>query len=442
MVTSVSTTPLTATQRNIFLAAVFVISTLYFSLGVFSRQEEGSLLVFYGLSAMTLITIGVFFRYLETEKIIFPVKYLIISVIIIRVIGIYGVPLYEDDYYRYLWDGYLFYHYGTPYGIPPSDHFLNTDLPGIFQHIIGLINNPDIPTIYGPTLQYSFLLAYLFAPGNVIALQILYSFIDIALILILLTLSTPNRVLLYAWSPLVVKEIIFTAHPDIVGVMLLMAALFFFVRHLKNYAVIFLSLSVCAKIFAWLFVPFILFYCTNKQRALFFAVVAALYFPFIGFNGSDFIGLLSFARDFEFNSALYSLATYLMPGIYAKAFCAGIFLVFYGIYFRHYLRTYKPGNPAIPRGDWILGAFLLCAPVINAWYLIWLLPFGVIFRGTWVWVASASVLLTYVTGLQLNDVQMGSYDLAWWVVPVEFGVIGLAVLYDVRHKKKVNDIVE
>src|SRR3954468_23469172 len=43
--------------------------------------------------------------------------------ILFRIIGFAGAPIYEDDFYRYLWDGRTFATTGTPYGQPPSGSF-------------------------------------------------------------------------------------------------------------------------------------------------------------------------------------------------------------------------------------------------------------------------------------------------------------------------------
>jgi alpha-1,6-mannosyltransferase len=79
---------------------------------------------------------------------------------------------------------------------------------------------------------------------------------------------------------------------------------------------------------------------------------------------------------------------------------------------------------------------LLCAPVVNAWYLVWLLPFAVIYPSRWAWVASVSVLLSYAVGLNLAGSSLGAYELPVWIITLEYGVILLALLIDLRARKK------
>lgn len=422
------------TDKIQILSVIFVNILLYLYLNMLSNTQALSLFYFYAI-LIGLFAINVYlFIYLERKGLQIGVRYLVIAAVLFRIIGLLMLPIYEDDYYRYLWDGYMFFHQGTPYGIAPSDYFLVNEIPIQYQRILGLINNPEIPTIYGPALQFSFLFAYILESGSITTLQIVYACIDIFLIILLLKLASPNRVLLYAWSPLVIKELIITAHPDGLAVFLLIASLLCFMQRKNTGAVVLLAFAVCAKIFALLLSPFILYYCTTQQRLLFVAVVFALYLPFTIMGGTDLLGLFTFAKEFEFNAALFSLLQYLLPETGAKLICIGIFLGFYGLYFRHYIRCVTPSAVTLPRGDLIFGVFLLCAPVLNAWYLVWLLPFAVVFRGSWVWIASISVMFSYTTGLHLNNLQMGAYELAAWVKPVEFGSIAIAIGYDILRR--------
>ena len=89
----------------------------------------------------------------------------------------------------------------------------------------------------------------------------------------------------------------------------------------------------------------------------------------------------------------------------------------------------------MPRGDWLYGAFLAASPVINPWYLLWLLPFAAIVPSVWAWTASVAILLGYVTGLTLNDYDLQLYQHPSWIRPLEFGLILLALAYDLFRRR-------
>ena len=118
-------------------------------------------------------------------------------------------------------------------------------------------------------------------------------------------------------------------------------------------------------------------------------------------------------------------------------------LAFAAFWISYSARYRKNGaDNSIPRGDWLYGALLIVSPVINPWYLLWLLPFAAIFPSVWAWTASFAVLISYVTGLNLNEYTMQPYQQIAWARPLEFILILLALGYDLfRHRRsKLNGI--
>ena len=361
-----------------------------------------------------------------------PVGRLIFWAVLFRMCGPFGIPLFEDDTFRYLWDGYRFAETGTPYGWSPVASFADPDIPLVFQRILDQINYPDIPTIYGPTTETVFLLGYLLAPGSLVPLQLLLIGVDILLIRLLLSAARPAFVLLYAWCPLVVKEIAFTAHPDGLGACLLIAAVLLRYRQHAVLAAACLALAVGAKVFALLLVPFVLARAGPRAWLTFAAVLAALYLPFAIQGGTDLTALAVFAAAWEFNSAFYGLLAPWLGATETKWFLAAVLTAFGGAYW-HRHRQQRPES--VVRGDWIYGAFLAAAPVINPWYALWLLPFAAIYPSRWAWTASAALLLSYVTAINIGAFDLDPFAQPAWVRPVEFGLVLLALGVDIwRHQ--------
>ncbi|MBV1878223.1 MAG: hypothetical protein KUG79_11325 [Pseudomonadales bacterium] len=367
------------------------------------------------------------------------VKLIIGWAIIFRLIGITSMPILEDDFYRYLWDGFLFAQAGSPYGVAPDAFFADESIPSLFQQVLDGINNPDIATIYGPVMQLSFLLAYFLTPGEVFGLQLIYAGIDILLILLLAKLipNPGNRyaLILYAWSPLIVKEFAFTAHPDVVGVLFLMLSFFCLQRQQQKLALVLLGVSICAKIFAILLAPFVLIRCRARYWVYLPLTIAVFYLPFIWQTQADLAGLLVFANDWQFNSSVYALINIWLSSDLSKLVCLLIFGSFYAAYGWHFLQDKKN---LMPRGDWIFAIFFLIAPVVNAWYLIWLLAFATIFPSRWAWTASITVLLSYLTGFSLGIETLALYQQPLWAIMLEYGLVGLALCFDLyAHAKKM-----
>lgn len=372
-----------------------------------------------------------------------PLLTVILFAALFRLLGVLGAPILEDDHFRFLWDGRNTVEQGSPYGVPPSAAF-GEDL-GDFEDILDGINHPDVATIYGPTSQWTFALAYHVAPGKVWPLQALSAVLDLVLILLLARVATPLAVFLYAWSPLVIKEFAFTAHPDIVGVSLLFAAFLLFRsrRFVATGALSALALGV--KPFALVLVPFLLGLSVRAWFAC-VAVAFAVAIPFGLVAAWVPEGLKAMGGDWLFNAPLYfaalavggPVAVQVLKGLLLLAFAlwwASRYLPFATAWIRGGPET-LPSVPAAP----VTGLFLLILPALNPWYLVWWLPFAALgpLRLT-PWVASAAVLLSYISGINLDNAALELYEQPVWVLIVEAAAIAMAIALDVRGLRRPAD---
>lgn len=401
----------------------------YYSRGSFGEPTLGVFFALLGWVAVPWIAV---FAALGRHADAVPVGRLVFWAIAFRLCGLFGFPLFEDDYFRYLWDGYRFAEAGTPYGWAPVASFGDATVPAVFQRILDQINYPDIPTIYGPVAEFGFLLAYLIAPGSLVGLQLILIGVDVLLIRLLVTLARPRFVLLYAWCPLVIKEIAFTAHPDGLGVCLLIAAVLLRSRQQLIAAGACLALAVGAKVFALLVVPFVLARSGHRAWLAFAVVLSLVYAPFVIQGGTDMTALALFAASWEFNAALFGVLTEWLPTPEAKWLLGASLILLGGAYWLQYRRE---NAGSMPRGDWIYGAFLFAAPVVNPWYALWLLPFAVVYPSFWAWTASIALFLSYVTGLNLGVYDIDPFAHPGWLRPVEFGLILAAVGVDIWRRR-------
>lgn len=396
------------------------------------RPGEPDLPVFFLFVAWTSLPVFSLYLYCHRRGELFPLGRLILWAVVFRICGLLGGPIYEDDFYRYLWDGYRFATTGTPYGAVPEAFFSAPGVPAIFRGILNGVNYPELPTIYAPVTQIVFLLGYWLKPGSVAALQVILIVVDLATIALLLRLAPAGNVMLYAWCPLVVKEVAFTAHPDGVGVCLLLAAIVLARTHRWWGAAVCLGMAVGTKIFALVLVPLVLVGAGFWYWILFVVTLAALYAPFALQGGTDIGALVVFAREWEFNSAVFGLLTTVLQPFQAKLVLGLLCAAFWGYYCFRYSRS---GAREVPRGDWLYGVFLMASPVINPWYLLWLLPFAAITPSVSAWTASVAVFLGYVTGLNLIDGELQPYQQPAWVRPFEFGLILTALAFDLFRRQ-------
>lgn len=402
-------------------------SFLYISLALGSR-EYGDLGLNHLLIVCTLcalLSFYVWYQHHQDNRQV-CVFLLMAFAILFRVIGGTTFPILEDDFYRYLWDGRMTWQTGSPYNLAPSSAFGDESLNERFQLILDGINYPDVTTIYGPTCQWLFALAYLVAPGEVWPLQVILGGVDLGVIAILLKLAKPNSVLLYAWCPLIIKEFVITAHPDVLGVVFLLLALLLHRPQKMLIVGVLMALAAGVKIFALLLLPFVLqFYWRAWLGFIITAIVIAL--PFGVLQAWLPGGLSAMGSSWLFNAPLYSLLGGWLSITQIKLLLLFALAVFCAIEFwRSVVKALILGGPqSIPlhqriRGDLLYGALFLCAPAFNAWYLVWLLPFAVLRPSLWAWLASVTILLSYASGINLVNSTLESYAHSAEVLALEF----------------------
>ena len=361
--------------------------------------------------------------------------FVILWALVFRLIGIWGEPILEDDYFRYILDSCNFVATGTPYGIVPSDLFVENSLPPECQPALTWMNNPHLPTIYAPVLQYFFALAYIVAPASVNAFQILMTGFDLLIVLLLCKLAPARNVLLYAWCPLILKEFAFTAHPDVIGAFFVLAALVMRKNNEKTAASVLIGIACCTKIFAILALPFVLLRYSPKYWLIALVTVALMYFPFVIQGATDLTVLGHFATNWQFNESFFRLIEYLTSDSVARYLCGFTFAVWFTVYL--WKQIQHSSDTAIPRMDWVFGMLLFLSPVVNSWYLVWLLPFAVIRPSFWAWTAATVSVLSYVTGLHLSVEHLAAYEISATAWLTEYGCIGLALILDwYRHRLK------
>ncbi len=349
-----------------------------------------------------------------------------------RAIGWSTFPVLEDDFYRFLWDGYRTAEDGTPYGIPPSVYF-GTELSERFELILDSINYPDVATIYGPTAQWLFYFSYLMDPGEIWPLRLLILIADITIILLLIRKTSTLVLMLYAWNPLIIKEFAISLHPDIWGVFFMLLALNAY-QNRKDYTLgSMLALATGIKLFALVILPFLILW-RWKAWASFLITAVLIALPFGATNAWLPDGLSAMSHGWLFNAPLYELLIRATTLDIAKTVLMGAFILIggaYGLYwaFQQWSSLEQKSRP-IPRGDLLFALLFLCIPAFNPWYAIWLIPFALYRPSLWVWVGSVTLLLSYTTGINLGAeyAYLEDYQHPTWILVTQFGLILAAFL--------------
>ncbi len=419
--------------------AGFVSAVAYGSLAFESREiEPVSLSFFYTCWLVAWAALVLFFVRLRRGSVSFSLIGILVWAAIFRVMGIIAIPmLAEDDYFRFLWDGYRFAETGSPYQEIPADFFDKSDLPESMSEIVYDINHPHLPTIYGPVAELVFLLSYKIAPGSLIVLKIFFVLFEALLLFLLSRLMSMRWLAFIAWCPLLVIENSFQAHPEMIGVAFMVWAVLAGKNGRPWMAMMFLGVATSAKVFAVLLWPFIVEKARwFRQGVMLAGVIVLIYLPFLlQREDAGSISLQAMATEWEFNSAGYALLREL-----SETHARLLSLIIYAVAYVALVISYwwrKRNDPAHqPRLDVVFGLFFFLSPVINPWYLLWLLPFSILTPRWWSLTAVFAVTLSYITGLNLNSAHLEDFAIPLNVKLLEFGIILGALLFDTWIKRK------
>ncbi|MBI2943016.1 MAG: glycosyltransferase family 39 protein [Candidatus Wallbacteria bacterium] len=341
--------------------------------------------------------------------------------IALRLVALVGEPMLDDDFYRYAWDARVGASGVNPYLHPPA----SLALEELRDDDWGRVSYPTVRTVYPPAAQWLFRAGAALAGGRSLGIRVLLVLLDIATMALIAdalgALGIPRRqVLLYAWNPLVVKELANSGHIDGLAVFLVAAAVWCWVREdagaepgsrfgLLGAAA--LGLGTLAKLYPAVLAPLVL--RGLRQWLIAAAVVCAGYLPYRDAGELLLDGIRTYGLHWEFNGSLFPVLSALLaqgPGWLPRAAGAAVpFAV--GAWWR--IRHGAEARQRISGSLAVLGSLFLFTPAAQVWYLCWLAPL-VPFLPSRPWLllmATSSVAYAYY----LNGCDL------WWIRPLEYG---------------------
>lgn len=322
--------------------------------------------------------------------------------VVFRLLVVSSPLVLSSDLYRYVWDGRVQRAGINPYRYPPEAAAL---APLRDADMYPQIHRPALVTIYPPVAQMLFALITAVVPDSVRGMKAAMLLFDLATMLILIRLlktagKPPERVVLYAWSPLVVYEFAGNGHVDVLMLPFLLLALQARLAHRPGASGVMLGLATLIKLYPAVLFPAL--YTRHERRfPLSFGTTLVLgYLPYISGVGLQVFGYLPgyFGPWEDFNGGLRSFLTVALTPLtvtarsLAAGFCLALLLgVAYMVSRRH------PPLDWIRRALHMIGAYLLLVPTtFHPWYVIWLLP-CLCFYPVWGWLyLSGAIALSYI----------------------------------------------
>jgi alpha-1,6-mannosyltransferase len=294
-----------------------------------------------------------------------------------RLVWLVAAPTLSTDAYRYVWDARVGQAGINPYAYaaaaPEVAHLRDAA-------IYPRLNHPTWRTIYPPGAQAFFRAVYAVAPDSVLAIKIALGTVELlglALLVVLLrALDLPrNRIVVYAWNPLVLVEVWGSAHVDALVVTGVIGMALAFVTHRPAVAAALLGFVTLVKLYPIILLPLLARRAGTRVVAVFALVVVLGYAPALG---SGLLVLGSLPRYLEqeyFNPGLArSVVDSPMGSILAMAAW-----VAWVVWWR---RPSTLVDGALP----LTGGFAVLSPNVFPWYVLWVVPFLAL-RPSPMWIA-------------------------------------------------------
>lgn len=383
--------------------------------------------------------------------------------IVFRLVLTVSVPIHENDIYRYIWDGKVSISGINPYKYPPTYASIKPaalDQQNDFKKLKSIRDEDPssyrrmsykyVPTIYPPFAQGLFAISTILARGSVWFMKLLFVLLDIGVVFLLYNIlkllkHNPLYVIVYAWNPLVLKEIANSGHYDSLVICCVVAAIYFILKEKYLISSICLGLGVLSKFFPLIYVPFFLI---KKQYRAFFlctTIIITAYLPFLIWGKTDlkhiFAGLGSYTQKWSANGFifefLYSLLSffYIDPYILSKMMCGGIFAsVWIFIIFKK--------QDVVKRMFLSVSALFLLSPVGDPWYFCWVVPFLCIYR------KYSMIFLTFLLILSyfIFSRDFGMFSVGWFKIKnlllIQYVPFYILLLYENRAAFLTGDSLE
>lgn len=381
--------------------------------------------------------------------------------LVLRLIMMASEPVLEDDYQRYLWDGALIVNGLNPYQFSPSEVLTGQATP---QHedlrekagfLVERINHPQLRTIYPVGAEAMFSLAHKFAPFSLTAWRLiilLSELITFGLLLLMVRHVGRDEIwlVLYWWNPLVIKELINSAHMEAVLLPFLLAGVFAGMKGRFFLASGALSLAASIKIWPALLLPLIwrrLISCNFRQvswlvGSVVFALLVGAFIVWAFFTSglNDSSGLVVYAQKWKTNSAFFpafeagvawlaallKLDNGIVPYLARGAIGIGILMCLLRL-----LMLPVGSSHQLLSHLFIMSLLIfLFSPAQFPWYLLWVAPF-LVFYPLWGLVLLVPLMAVYYGGFALFVAGVHSIYQPWLVLLIWLPV-WMALLMEAR----------
>ena len=413
----------------IFLSAIF---TLHF---LIPRHDSFTLGIVYSIA---------FFTYIWICEIDRPTwKTILIIGIIGRLLLVHGLPGLSDDFYRFIWDGQLLNAHLSPYAFTPAEindkQFFNQQ-----SQVFELLNSPNYFSVYTPLHQLIFYLASSVSSElshQVIIMRLFFLSADVGAFFLLLGLLPSKQTHWIGWlflNPLWMLEGVGNLHIE--GILIAMLLAMSFMLRLKriDFAGVWMGIMIGIKLLPLILLPTLAWRYRWSKGLLFTGIALGVGLLFLapwiydGHYHNILTSLSLYQRKFEFNASIYYVLReigfwykgYNIIGTLGPALSkiTAVFILFIAI-----------GGDLKKRSVyelmlWSWTAYLLLSTTIHPWYILPLLPLGLLSGYFYPFLWSFTIFFSYfgytVSGYQTPNL---------WIF-LEYLTLYSFIIYEINQK--------
>jgi alpha-1,6-mannosyltransferase len=326
-----------------------------------------------------------------------------------RISILFSPPFLSDDVYRYVWDGRVQSAGINPYRYIPADESLAKLRD---DKIYPNINRREYArTIYPPVAEGAFLLITRLSESVTWMKAAMVGFEAIAvwaLIQLLVSFGfARQRVLIYAWHPLVVWEFAGSGHLDAMVIAFIALALLAHRKRRETLTGVLLACATCVKLFPAALFPAFYKRWSWRMALAFVATIVVTYLPYLSVGPKGALGFLEgYANERGmFSGDQFFLLTVVRHLVNANV-PASVYLVFTvavlgGLSLWMMLGKQSDDVSYIRNGLIIASIFILLLAPHFSWYFCWLILFLCFIPAISVFYLTAASFLLYLTWL--ND---------------------------------------
>lgn len=354
--------------------------------------------------------------------------------IVFRLIFLVAIPNLSQDFYRFIWDGFVVLEGSNPYLFTPEQYLLD---PEIFAFSIPFANelydgmgalNGSHFTNYPALKQLFFALSVFLGGktivGSVIAMHVLLLFADIWIFQIGRKLlkemgQSDSSILWYFLNPFIIIELNGNLHFEALMLAFLLYSIYLLKKGRFFYSGIFMAFSIALKLIPLLFIPLLLLFFVKNGKPFWFKGLRY----FLGLTLTLMLTLLPFVtletilpflkttalwfQNFEFNASIYYIIREIGYEVVGwniietagkvLALCIFVFVMVLALF-----RKNQQLPTLLESMLLSIGGFYLLSTTIHPWYIALPVLLGVIsqFRFPIIW--SFLVFLSYSAYSELS----------------------------------------